>query len=52
MFASNTTNVMLDIDGYFAPPGSGTYQFYPLTPCRIVDTRNGRWRHAAGGSGT
>jgi hypothetical protein len=21
---------------------SGTYQFYPLTPCRIVDTRNGQ----------
>ena len=39
MYVSNTTNVILDIDGYFAPPGSGTYQFYPLTPCRLVDTR-------------
>jgi hypothetical protein len=40
VFVTNTTNVILDINGYFAPPG-GTYQFYPLTPCRIVDTRNG-----------
>ena len=29
-------------DGYFTAPGSGTYEFYPLTPCRIVDTRNGQ----------
>ena len=42
VFVTNTTNVILDIDGYFAPPGSGTYQFYPLTPCRIVDTRGGQ----------
>jgi uncharacterized repeat protein (TIGR03803 family) len=41
VYVSNTTNVILDIDGYFTAPGSGTYQFYPLTPCRIVDTRNG-----------
>ena len=41
VYATDTTNIILDIDGYFAPPASGTYQFYPLTPCRIVDTRNG-----------
>ncbi len=41
VYASDTTDVLLDIDGYFAVPGSGTYQFYPLTPCRIVDTRSG-----------
>lgn len=41
VYVSNTSNVILDIDGYFEPPASGTYQFYPLTPCRIVDTRNG-----------
>ena len=41
VYASNTTNVILDIDGYFTAPGSGTYQFYPLAPCRIVDTRGG-----------
>jgi YVTN family beta-propeller protein len=42
VYVTNTTNVILDIDGYFEPPGSGTYQFYPLTPCRIVDTRGGK----------
>jgi len=41
VYASNTTDVILDIDGYFTASGSGTYQFYPLTPCRIVDTRGG-----------
>ncbi len=40
VFATDTTDVILDTDGYFTAPGSGTYQFYPLTPCRIVDTRH------------
>jgi uncharacterized repeat protein (TIGR03803 family) len=42
IYVTNTTDVVLDIDGYFAAPGSGSYQFYPLTPCRIIDTRNGQ----------
>ena len=42
VFVANTTNVLLDIDGYFATPTRGSLQFYPLTPCRIVDTRNGQ----------
>lgn len=37
VYASNTTNVILDINGYFE--ASGTFQFYKLTPCRLVDTR-------------
>lgn len=41
VYVSDTSNVILDIDGYFAVPGSQTYQFYSLTPCRVVDTRNG-----------
>jgi DNA-binding beta-propeller fold protein YncE len=41
VYVTDTTNVILDIDAYFAPAASNTYQFYPLTPCRIVDTRNG-----------
>jgi uncharacterized repeat protein (TIGR03803 family) len=40
VYVTNTTDVLLDIDGYFALPGPNAYQFYPLTPCRIVDTRN------------
>ena len=40
VFASNTTNVILDINGYFVPATNNTaLAFYPVTPCRIVDTR-------------
>jgi uncharacterized repeat protein (TIGR03803 family) len=39
VYVTNTTDVILDIDGYFTAPGSQTLQFYPLTPCRVVDTR-------------
>ena len=40
VYVSDTTNVVLDIDGYFTAPSDSTLQFYPLTPCRVVDTRN------------
>ena len=41
VFVSNASNVILDINGYFAPPGgTGALYFYPLAPCRIADTRN------------
>ncbi|HLK49535.1 MAG TPA: putative Ig domain-containing protein [Bryobacteraceae bacterium] len=39
-FATNDTDLVIDINGYFVPPSSGTLQFYPLTPCRLLDTRN------------
>jgi hypothetical protein len=33
--------VILDVNGYFAPAGTpGALAFYPVTPCRVVDTRN------------
>ncbi len=41
VYVTDTTDVILDIDGYFAPAGEQTLQFYPLTPCRVVDTRTG-----------
>jgi hypothetical protein len=41
VFATDTTNVLLDIAGYFAPVSSSTLPFYSLPPCRIADTRNG-----------
>ena len=34
----SATDVILDMNGYFAPPGSGL-EFYPVAPCRLVDTR-------------
>src|SRR5271165_2895000 len=40
VFVSNTSDVVLDIDGYFAPVSNSTLAFYPLTPCRVADTRN------------
>ncbi|HWX53037.1 MAG TPA: hypothetical protein VN176_00460 [Verrucomicrobiae bacterium] len=39
-FASNDTDLVLDIDGYFVPATDATaLAFYPVTPCRLVDTR-------------
>jgi len=39
VYASNTTDLILDIDGYFAPVSASTVAFYPLPPCRVADTR-------------
>jgi hypothetical protein len=40
-FVSGATDLILDVTGYFAPPGSANaLYFYPLTPCRVADTRN------------
>jgi hypothetical protein len=40
VFAANTTDVVLDIDGYFVSAiDLSTLDFFPLTPCRVVDTR-------------
>jgi hypothetical protein len=41
VFATNTTDVTLDIDGYFVAGSSPTaLAFYPMTPCRVADTRD------------
>jgi hypothetical protein len=41
VFATDTTDLILDINGYFvAGSFPGALAFYPLTPCRIADTRN------------
>jgi DNA-binding beta-propeller fold protein YncE len=39
VFVTDTTNVILDINGYFTSAGEQTRQFYPLPPCRVIDTR-------------
>jgi hypothetical protein len=40
VYSTNETQVILDINGYFVPAAtSGTLEFYPMTPCRLVDTR-------------
>jgi Bacterial Ig-like domain (group 3)/NHL repeat len=39
VYATATTNLLLDINGYFTAAGASTLQFFPVTPCRLVDTR-------------
>jgi len=40
-YAYNDTDLIIDIDGYFAAPGQGGLSLYPVVPCRVLDTRNG-----------
>jgi uncharacterized repeat protein (TIGR01451 family) len=40
VFLTNDSDLVIDIDGYFAPPTPSGLSLYPLTPCRVVDTRN------------
>jgi len=43
VFVTGVTDLIIDINGYFAPPGeSGALYFYPAVPCRVVDTRPGQ----------
>ena len=43
VFATDTTDVILDINGYFdSPNANGALAFFPLTPCRVIDTRLGQ----------
>jgi hypothetical protein len=41
VFATDATELVLDINGYFVPPGAAVsgLAFYPLAPCRVLDTR-------------
>jgi uncharacterized repeat protein (TIGR03803 family) len=40
-YASQDTNLIIDVNGYFAAPGAGGLSLNVLTPCRVLDTRNG-----------
>jgi hypothetical protein len=40
VFATNATDLVVDINGYFAPAGTGGLSLYNLPPCRVLDTRN------------
>ena len=48
VFVSDTSNVVLDIDGYFAPASNSTLAFYPLPPCRVADTRKNNFPQGLG----
>ena len=38
-FVTDNTDLVADINGYFAPPGSGGQSLYAAVPCRVLDTR-------------
>ena len=41
IFVTNDTDLVIDINGYFAPPGTGALSLYMLQePCRVLDSRN------------
>ncbi len=39
VYTTNATNLVIDINGYFAPPATGGLSLYNLTPCRVLDSR-------------
>ncbi|MEP7340873.1 MAG: S8 family serine peptidase [Acidobacteriota bacterium] len=42
IYAASTTHVVIDVSGYYAPPGDGGLYFHPLpSPVRLLDTRPG-----------
>jgi uncharacterized repeat protein (TIGR03803 family) len=41
VYPTDNTDLVLDINGYYAPPTGNGVSFYPAPPCRVVDTRNG-----------
>jgi len=48
IYATNTTNVILDINGYFTAASPSTLAFYPLPPCRVADTRKSTFPQGLG----
>ena len=41
MLFRSTTDLLIDVNGYFAAPGTGGLSLYPTLPCRVLDTRSG-----------
>lgn len=48
VYVTNTLDVVLDVDGYFAAPTVSTLSFYPLPPCRVADTRKSNFPQGLG----
>ena len=40
LFVTDDSDMIIDVNGYFAAGGSGGYALYNLAPCRIEDSRN------------
>jgi hypothetical protein len=41
VYPNANTDLVIDIDGYFAPPAHGGLSLFSVTPCRVLDTRKG-----------
>ncbi|MBI4902539.1 MAG: DUF3421 domain-containing protein [Acidobacteria bacterium] len=40
VYASHNTDLLIDVSGYFTDnPAQSNLVYYPLTPCRVIDTR-------------
>ena len=39
VYASDSTDLLMDINGYFAPPTGSGLSLYTVSPCRVLDTR-------------
>ncbi|MBL8213482.1 MAG: hypothetical protein JNK87_22380 [Bryobacterales bacterium] len=39
--STQTTDFIVDVNGYFAPAAAGGLSYYRVAPCRVVDTRAG-----------
>jgi hypothetical protein len=39
VYTTDATDLVIDINGYFAPQGPGGLSLYTVTPCRVLDTR-------------
>lgn len=49
VYVTDTTNVIIDIGGFFISSDFGVgLKFYPLTPCRVVDTRSNQFPEGLG----
>jgi hypothetical protein len=53
VYVTDTTNVIVDVNGYFAPVSDSTlappmFAFYPLPPCRVADTRHSGYPQGLG----
>jgi len=39
VYVSDDSDLVIDVNGYFAPPGAHALSLYTTTPCRALDTR-------------
>ncbi len=40
VYPTDDTELVIDINGYFAPAGPGGLWLYAVAPCRVIDTRH------------